>query len=109
MDETELQPKKDDSLIAANRVPHRSKGVIIVIALCLAALAIYYLRPIETPFGQAIRLIQEHKAAQALPILETLSRQNPDNANIFPWLAQAYLATDRIAEGRTSLDTSLRL
>lgn len=42
-------------------------------------------------------------------MLEDLSRQHPDNALVYPWLAQGYLSTDRVAEGRTALDTALRL
>ncbi len=49
------------------------------------------------------------EAAAALPILEQLSHQQPDNPGVLPWLAQCYLRTDRIAEGRTALDTALRL
>jgi tetratricopeptide (TPR) repeat protein len=42
-------------------------------------------------------------------LLEELLKQHPENSEVFPWLAQVYLSTDRLAEGRTALDTALRL
>ena len=82
-------------------------GFVSVIALI--ASGFYLLKPQETPYSRAVTLIQSGKAAAAVPILEDLSRQQPDNAKLFPWLAQAYLRTDRVAEGRLALDTALRL
>ncbi len=82
-------------------------GFLSVIALI--ASGFYLLKPQETPYSRAVALIQSGKAASAAPILEELSRQQPDNAKLFPWLAQAYLRTDRVAEGRLALDTALRL
>jgi tetratricopeptide (TPR) repeat protein len=83
--------------------------LIIVIALTLAIVGYNILRPAETPLTRAITLIKAGKAAAALPILEQMARQHPDNPTVFPWLAQCYLQTDRIAEGRTALDTALRV
>lgn len=62
----------------------------------------------ETPFEQAVNFVRTGKAAAALPILEELSHQQPENTALFPWLAQAYLTTERLGEGRTALDTALR-
>ncbi len=42
-------------------------------------------------------------------MLEELSRQSPTDINVYPWLAQAYLDTERFAEGRTALDTAFRV
>ncbi len=61
------------------------------------------------PFEQAVELIKSGKSAFAVPILEKLSRERPDDPNIYPYLAQGYLTTDRPAEGRLALDTALRL
>jgi tetratricopeptide (TPR) repeat protein len=83
-----------------------------LVGLCLVvfiALAVSFMHPPETPYQHAVSLIKSGKAAAALPVLEELSRQQPDNALLFPWLAQAYLRTDRIPEGRLALDTALRL
>ncbi len=86
------------------------KLLVVVITLgVLVALGINFFRTPETPLGRAQSLIREGKAAHALPILEDLLRKEPDNAEVFPSLAQCYLATERFAEGRTALDTSLRL
>jgi tetratricopeptide (TPR) repeat protein len=82
-------------------------GFISVIALIAGCF--YLLKPQETPYSKAVALIDSGKAAAAVPILEDLSRQQPDNAMLFPPLAQAYLRTDRLAEGRVALDTALRL
>jgi tetratricopeptide (TPR) repeat protein len=67
------------------------------------------LRPPETPLDKAIALIKANKHAAAVPILEGIARSQPDDEEVFPWLAQCYLRTDRIAEGRTALDTALKL
>jgi tetratricopeptide (TPR) repeat protein len=82
-------------------------GVLVIVVLVIGGA--YLLKPAETPYARAVSLVQSGKAAAALPILEELSRQQPDNAKLFPWLAQAYLRTDRLAEGRVALDTALRL
>jgi tetratricopeptide (TPR) repeat protein len=82
-------------------------GFVSVIALIAGCF--YLLKPQETPYSRAVALIDSGKAAAAVPILEDLSRQQPDNAKLFPPLAQAYLRTDRLAEGRVALDTALRL
>ncbi len=80
-----------------------------LLATVFAAGTMFFMHPPETPYQHAIALIKAGKAARALPILEELSRQHPDDALLFPWLAQAYLRTDRVAEGRLALDTALRL
>lgn len=86
------------------------RNLILVAILAVFAFSIYYLtRPKDTPFTRAVRQIQQNKAASAIPVLEAMIREHPDNAEAYPWLAQAYLATQRYAEGRTALDTSLRL
>lgn len=54
-------------------------------------------------------MIKHGKAALAIPVLERLTHEEPDNSNVYPWLAQGYLACERYAEGRTALDTALRL
>lgn len=86
------------------------RNLILVAILSLFAFSIYFLtRPKDTPFTRAVRQIQQNKAASAIPVLEAMIREHPDNSEAYPWLAQAYLATQRYAEGRTALDTSLRL
>lgn len=75
----------------------------------VVAVGVYiYLHPAETPLIRAQNLIRAGKAAAALPILEALSRKQPADASIFPWLAQGYLSTERLGEGRTALDTAIR-
>ena len=84
----------------------------ILLALAAFVLAVFLLRHFwlrVTPYQQAVSLIKAGKAASALPILEQLSLQHPENANLFPWLAQGYLSCERIAEGRIALDTALRM
>lgn len=81
-----------------------------LIVIGLIAIAIYYLtRPAETPYTRAAALIREGKAAAALPMLEQLAKEHPEDPEVNPLLAQVYLSTDRLAEGRTYLDTALRL
>lgn len=84
----------------------------ILLALAAFVLAMFLLRHFwlrVTPYQQAVSLIRAGKAASALPILEQLSLQHPENASLFPWLAQGYLSCERIAEGRIALDTALRM
>jgi tetratricopeptide (TPR) repeat protein len=81
----------------------------MLFVLILAVTALRFLKPAETPFDKAVALVRQGKAAAALPVLEQLSMQHPANPAVFPWLAQGYLATDRIAEGRIALDTALRM
>ncbi len=81
-------------------------GLLLAVALLVGGYL--YLKPSETPLSKAVSLIRAGKAAAALPILEELSRQQPANASLFPWLAQAYLSTERLGEGRTALDTAIR-
>jgi len=84
--------------------------LIAVIVIGVAAVAVYYLtRPAETPYTRAAALIREGKAAAALPMLEQLAKEHPEDPEVNPLLAQVYLSTDRLAEGRTYLDTALRL
>ncbi|MBX9668438.1 MAG: tetratricopeptide repeat protein [Candidatus Obscuribacterales bacterium] len=86
------------------------RGLILVLVLCLASYATYeYTRPHQTELDKAVTMIKQGKPAFAIPILERLTHEEPDNANVFPWLAQSYLACERYAEGRTALDTALRL
>lgn len=75
----------------------------------LVGLVVLLNKPQETPLTRAITLIKAGKSAAAVPLLEDLSRQHPDEGEVYPWLAQGYLTTDRPAEGRTALDTALRL
>jgi tetratricopeptide (TPR) repeat protein len=95
------------------RGPREGKGVpFVVIGLILCTLiAIGYIvfTPKETPLGKAANLVRTNKAASAVPLLEDLVKQNPADVSVYPWLAQAYLATDRFAEGRTALDTAFRV
>lgn len=77
-------------------------------AVIVVVIGLAFLRPAETPFTRAVGLIRAGKAAAALPILEGLSRKQPDDNSVFPWLAQAYLSTERLGEGRTALDTAIR-
>jgi tetratricopeptide (TPR) repeat protein len=95
----------------------RSSGRLLKLRLFLLSIVIGvaigfaypHFRPSETPLTHAISLIKQGKAAAALPILEQFSQQHPENPTVLPWMAQCYLRTDRIAEGRTALDTALRL
>ena len=84
----------------------------ILMQLAIAVIAMILVRHYwfqQTPYQKAVSLIRAGKAASALPILEQLSLQHPENANLFPWLAKAYLSCERIAEGRIALDTALRM
>jgi tetratricopeptide (TPR) repeat protein len=80
----------------------------LLLAILVVVVGFTFLRPAETPFTRAVGLIRAGKAAAALPILEELSRKQPDDNSVFPWLAQAYLSTERLGEGRTALDTAIR-
>lgn len=83
-------------------------GLLIVLAAIAAAF--YWLtRPVETPLTRAQALIRAGKAAAALPVLEQFSGEHPDSAAVFPLLAHCYLSCERLGEGRTALDTALRL
>lgn len=105
-----LQPPATGSESATKRGFKIWQGFLVFVSvIALIASGFYLLKPQETPYSKAVSLIQAGKAAAALPILEDLSRQQPDNAKLYPWLAQAYLRTDRVAEGRLALDTALRL
>lgn len=81
----------------------------LIAALVGVALGVFIMyKPAPTPLDDAISHIQSNRHAAALPILEDLQKKNPDETMVFPWLAQCYLRTDRLAEGRTALDTALR-
>lgn len=106
-------PDKKDS----NKTSNATAGgysplhlALLVAAVCLAVfLVLRAIRPIPTPIKEAEDLIRAGRAAAALPILEQLSFKHPDNPAIFPLLAQSYLSCDRVAEGRTALDTALKV
>ena len=84
--------------------------IFVLIVLAVSAFFVHRLvRPAPSALEQAVTLIKQGKAAAALPTLEQLSTQHPANPDVFPWLAQGYLSTDRIAEGRIALDTALRI
>ncbi|MBZ0184651.1 MAG: tetratricopeptide repeat protein, partial [Candidatus Obscuribacterales bacterium] len=83
--------------------------ILLLILCCFAGAAYYFTLPQETPLTRAAKLVKEGKAAFAIPILEELSRAEPDNPEVYPWLACGYLSAQRYAEGRTALDTALRL
>ncbi len=91
--------------------PGFSRKYVVSAALVLAAIVAAFLlwRPPETPLGRAQELIRAGKAAAAVPVLERFLSEHPDNAAVFPLLAQGYLSCDRLGEGRTALDTALRL
>jgi tetratricopeptide (TPR) repeat protein len=84
-------------------------ALIVLIGALLAYGAFVYLHPVNTPLNKARALLAAGKAAAALPILEELARKQPDDATVLPYLAQCYLNCDRLAEGRTALDTAIRL
>lgn len=86
------------------------RSIVLVSVLSVFAFSAYYFtRPKDTPFTRAVAQIQQGKAARAIPVLEEMVREHPDNPELYPWLAQGYLAAQRYAEGRTALDTALRL
>jgi len=86
------------------------RTILLIVIVCLAAYLTYeYTRPKETEFTKAVKMIKHGKAASAIPVLERLTHEEPDNSNVYTWLAQGYLACERYAEGRTALDTALRL
>src|ERR1700722_6974830 len=95
----------------------KSSGRLLKLRLFLVSLVIGiavgfaypHFRHADTPLARAISLVKQGKAAAALPLLEQFSQQHPENPAALPWVAQCYLRTDRIAEGRTALDTALRL
>lgn len=80
---------------------------LLLLALLLPVLLL--VRMPETPLDQAKSLVRSNKIAAALPLLENIARAEPDNHDVLPWLALCYLSTDRIAEGRTALDTAIKV
>lgn len=88
---------------------HKHAFGILMVLLAVLAAVYWFTRPVETPLTRAQALIRAGKAAAALPLLEQFSVQHPDNSAVFPWLAQGYLNCERLGEGRTALDTALRL
>ncbi len=96
-----------------HEAPEEKKGKrfawwYLLIVVLIAVPCIMLVRMPETPLERAIKLIKANKPAAALPILEEIQKQ-PDNNLYLPWLAQCYLSTDRIAEGRTALDTAMKI
>lgn len=91
--------------------PNKSLPILIVIlvVLLLGVGAYFIFTPKETPLEKAMRMVKENRSASAVPLLEELSRQSPPELDVYPWLAQAYLDTERFAEGRTALDTAFRV
>ncbi len=80
---------------------------IAIFVLVVFSAQRYFFRP--TPYMQAVSLVKAGKARLALPLLEQLVLQHPDNANLYPWLALGYLKCERVAEGRIALDTALKM
>ncbi|MBX9772274.1 MAG: tetratricopeptide repeat protein [Candidatus Obscuribacterales bacterium] len=95
--------------LAANQKAYFKGGFVLLLVVALAILFFAYQKAQDTPLNKAVKDIRAGKAARALPVLEELSRNNPDDPSLLPWLAQGYLSCDRIAEGRTALDTALHL
>lgn len=81
---------------------------ILPLVLCVSAALLIFARLPETPLQQAENLIRTNRAAAALPILENLAQTAPADHSYLPLLAQCYLQTDRLAEGRTALDTAIK-
>jgi predicted Zn-dependent protease len=101
-------PEAASSTAQSQRQSWRLWFVLAALVGVLIGIAIMY-KPAPTPLDEAITLIRANKHAAALSILEELAKKQPDNEEVFPWLAQCYLRTDRLAEGRTALDTALKL
>lgn len=112
---TEMAAQADSDWSAQNSQGSPDKGLRKTIAvfciLLLICLLIGYIvfAPKETPLDKAVSMIKANRAASAVPLLEDLYKQNPAEVAVYPWLAQGYLATDRVAEGRTALDTAFRV
>lgn len=83
-------------------------GFLVLLIIC-GVVGYIVFTPKETPLGRAINMIKSSRTAQAVPLLEELNKQNPADGAVYPWLALAYLSTDRVAEGRTALDTAFRV
>jgi len=111
MTETGLNEPETQKKTTATRAGFKSWHllVLIVVVALAAGSTYYFMTPAETPLTKAATLIKHGQAAAALPLLEDLLKQHPENSEVFPYLAQVYLSTDRLAEGRTALDTALRL
>lgn len=106
---TETSPKgtEESATTGGSRIV---PSLILVAVIAIFAFGAYFLsKPKDTAFTIAVKQIQQGKAAVAIPVLEEMVREHPDNPEVYPWLAQGYLKTQRYAEGRTYLDTSLRL
>ena len=96
--------------LAAKQRAYFKGGFVLFVVLALLVLVFFlYQKAQDTPLNKAVKDIKAGKAARALPVLEELNRNNPDDPSLLPWLAQGYLSCDRIAEGRTALDTALHL
>lgn len=81
----------------------------MLLGLAIVLAAVFFVRMPKTPLEHAVELIKANRAAAALPILEELAQKQTDGNLYLPWLAQCYLSTDRIAEGRTALDTAIKM
>lgn len=81
-------------------------GLVLLVIILPVLL---FVRMPETPLDKAIALVKSNKAAAALPILEDIAAKHPENIDVQPWLALCYLNTERIAEGRTALDTAVKM
>lgn len=109
--QNERRPNRTQSTTSQSTGNERST-IFVWLSIAALVLTLFLLRHFyfrETPLQKAITLVKAGKAARALPVLEQLSLQHPENASIKPWLAQAYLNCERIAEGRIALDTALRM
>ena len=83
--------------------------LFVVAAIIAIGGGVYYVSQLPaTPLQQAQAYIKTNRPAAALPILESLAKTSPADHSYLPFLAQCYLQTDRLAEGRTALDTAIR-
>jgi tetratricopeptide (TPR) repeat protein len=108
----ELSPGASSTEVTPQGAPGKGlswKAALITLVVIVIGVVIgVVLRPPPTELDIAINLIKTNRHAAAIPMLEDIARKQPDNEEVSAWLAQGYLRTDRIAEGRTALDTALR-
>jgi tetratricopeptide (TPR) repeat protein len=95
--------------LSAKRSARTLNWLWLVLALAIIVAACLFIRMPKTPLEHAIELIKANRAAAALPILEDIAQKQTEGNVYLPWLAQCYLSTDRIAEGRTALDTAIKV
>lgn len=106
-DETKIDVT--EAPVAAGDNP-RVPGLILVLAFVLLVVGVYAFTQFpETPLKKAADLIRANKAAAALPILEDIARKEPESHTYLPLLALCYLDCDRLAEGRTAINTALEV